>query len=123
MESAIESVWNKLYSNNPKIQAFAVAKDASVIWQTANWNPAAEIGTIMNSVAHVSSTISLGGVSYSRISSDSDSYVASAGASGNLLITRVQGNLWMLAWAASNADPDLSIIDLKKAALDLLKRI
>lgn len=123
MESAIESVWNDLYTNNSKIQAFAVVRNASVIWQTANWNPAAEIGAIMSSVNHASPTLSLGGMTYNRTSSDSDSYIASAGNNGHVLITRMQSDLWMLAWAASNADPDLSLIDLKKAAIDLLKKI
>ncbi len=124
MESVIDAVWKELYSCNPKIQAFAVIQDTSVIWQTANWNPAAEADGIMHAIITAAPSLTVGGVAYDRSKSDSDSYIASSPLNdGHVLSTRVHGDLWLLAWVSPSGDPDLSLIDLKKAALDMMDKV
>ncbi|MFQ5834134.1 MAG: hypothetical protein ACE5H4_15625 [Candidatus Thorarchaeota archaeon] len=125
MDQTIENEWNLLYANNPKIQAFAVLKDGEIIWVTQNW------GGIVDAAADLAEaptaekgSIEIGGVKYKTVSSSSDTLVATAGKEqGHLLMALVEGNIWLIAWATSDSVPELTIVDLGKTAIQLIRRL
>ncbi len=120
MSLVIGNEWNLLFASNPKLHAFAVAKDGSIIWQTDNWNLVEDIDGILQSVQESSSQVSAGGVKYARVSSSDSSYAATAAQNkGHLLLVRIDENSWAIAFAAPSAVPDLAIIDVKKTAIQL----
>ncbi|UCE09402.1 MAG: hypothetical protein JSW61_10555 [Candidatus Thorarchaeota archaeon] len=120
MEAIIDGVWQILYSNNPKIQAFAVSKDSKVIWQTSNWDPSKQIGDLLAAVDSAASSVTLNKVTYDRVSSNVTSYVSSNGkGQGHLLMARVEKGVWLIAWATPESVPELAAVDLQKTAIDL----
>lgn len=119
MESAIDKAWNSLYHNNPKFQAFAVSTDSKVIWQTSNWNLVGEIERIHDSL-RTGSNITLGDTEYSTVINDEHHYVGTAGdKNGHLMMARVIGDTWVIAWVDESAVPDLTIVDLEMTAIGL----
>jgi hypothetical protein len=112
--------WNLLFANNPKIHAFAVAKDGVVIWQTENWNLVEEIEVILKAADKDSSTLTTGGVKYKRVVSSDDSYIATADDDkGHLILVLIDESSWAIAFAAPTAVPELAIIDIRKTVLQL----
>ncbi|MDF1538765.1 MAG: hypothetical protein P1Q69_07670 [Candidatus Thorarchaeota archaeon] len=114
---SISDTWTYLYSNNPKIQAFAVSEDSKIIWQTDNWNLVGDIETIVETCAIGGPSVTISGVAYKTIHSTEDSYYASSDDKGHFLMVRVekQTNSWLLAWTLPDSIPDLTLIDLKYA--------
>jgi hypothetical protein len=124
VEAVIESMWQILYSNNQKIQAFAVTKDSVVVWQTSNWNPAESVGSVLDAVTSAGASVTLNKVKYDRISSNAHSYVATNGqGQGHFLTAQVEKGVWLLAWATPDSTPELAVVDLLKTAVDLRGQI
>jgi len=120
LESAISRQWYQLYENNPKIQAFAVAKDGVIAWQTENWDLLEDIKSIVEAPKKAAGNVSAGGVKYKRVRSAKDFYIGSAGSDkGHLLIVKINDSSWAVAWAESSAVPELTIIDVTKATIHL----
>jgi len=120
LSSTIGHEWVQLYANNPKIQAFAVAEEGAIIWQTENWNLVEDVSNIMKTLSDDRSKVTVGGVKYNRILSSIDSYIATADdEKGHLLIVKIDDGSWAIAFASPHAVPELSIIDLKKSAIQL----
>jgi hypothetical protein len=112
--------WNLLFANNPKIHAFAVAKDGAIIWQTENWNLVEDIEGILKAADKDSSNVSSGGVKYKRVSSTDDSYIATADDDkGHLILVLIDESSWAIAFAAPTAVPELAIIDIRKTVIQL----
>ncbi|MFW9806205.1 MAG: hypothetical protein ACFFFK_05700 [Candidatus Thorarchaeota archaeon] len=120
MALVIGHEWNLLFANNPKIHAFAVAKDGTVIWQTDNWNLVEDIESILKAADKDESKITTGGVTYKRIASSDDSYIATADDNkGHLILVLIDENSWAIAFAAPSAVPELTIIDVRKTVIQL----
>lgn len=120
MTLVIGHEWNLLFANNPKIQAFAVAKHDAIIWQTENWNLVEDIEGILEAANKDSSKVSTGGVTYKLVTSSDDSYIATADDDkGHLILVLIDENSWAIAFAAPTAVPELTIIDIKKTVLQL----
>jgi hypothetical protein len=120
LSSTIGNEWNQLYSNNPKIQAFAVVKEGAIIWQTENWDLVDDSKGIMKAVLSEKSKISIGGVKYNRVSTSDDSYIATADNNqGHILVVMIDENVWAIAFAIHTAVPELSVIDVQKTAVEL----
>lgn len=116
----IDEEWEKLYTSNPKIQAFAVCKPSEVIWMTSNWNVVPELKDIVNAPENESPSISVGGVVYHRVYSTPDSYIASSeNNQGHLLIYLIELKIWAVAWATHDSIPELTITDLAMTATKL----
>ncbi len=122
MSSRIEDIWSSLYASNPKIKALAVIESSSVVWQTSNWNLVEDGPTIVEMANSGAPTIMQGGMEYSHLESSEDYYVATAGEKGHLLISNVDKNRSMVAWAAPDSDPELAIVDLQYYAISLCKQ-
>ena len=120
MTLVIGHEWNLLFANNPKIHAFAVAKDGAVVWQTENWNLVEEIDAILKAADKDASKVTCGGVSYKRVISSDDSFIATADDDkGHLILVLIDENSWAIAFAAPTAIPELAVIDVKKTVLQL----
>jgi hypothetical protein len=119
LESSISRQWYQLYENNPKIQAFAVAKGEEIVWQTENWNLLEDIKQIVAAPNNSPGNVSAFGVKYKRVTSTSDTYIGSAANKGHLLIVRINEKSWAIAWAESTSVPELALIDLTKTAIHL----
>jgi len=120
LESAISRQWYQLYENNPKIQAFAVAKEGEIVWQTENWNLLEDIKSIIEAPQKAAGKVSAGGVKYKRVRSAHDFYIGSSGSDeGHLLIVKINDSSWAVAWAEPSAVPELAIIDMTKATIHL----
>ncbi|MBY8997545.1 MAG: hypothetical protein KGD60_07425 [Candidatus Thorarchaeota archaeon] len=120
MTLLIGQEWNLLFTNNPKIHAFAVAKDGAIIWQTENWNLVEEIDGILKAADKDASKVSTGGVTYKLVTSSDDSYIATADDDkGHLILVLIDENSWAIAFAAPTAVPELAVIDIKKTAIQL----
>jgi len=120
MESAISQQWYQLYTNNPKIQAFAVAKGDEVVWQTENWNLLDDIKQIVRAPKEETSKVSVAGVKYKRVASPLDTYLGTAAeGKGHLLVVRINERGWAIAWAESTSVPELALVDLAKTAIHL----
>lgn len=120
MESAISRQWYQLYTNNPKIQAFAVAKGDQVVWQTENWNLLDDIKQIVKAPKEEASKVSVGGIKYKRIASTLDTFLGTApDGKGHLLMVRINEGGWAIAWAESTSVPELALVDLAKTAIHL----
>jgi hypothetical protein len=123
VESAISRQWYQLYENNPKIQAFAIIRGEEVVWQTNNWDLLKDIKQIANAQKEAPAKVSISGVTYKRVTSNQDSFIASAGNKGHLLMVRINGNGWAVAWAESTSVPELALIDLTKTAIHLSRDV
>ena len=124
MESAISRQWYQLYENNPKIQAFAVAKEGEIVWQTENWNLLEDIKSIIEAPGKAAGKVTAGGIKYKRVRSAQDFYIGSGGSDeGHLLIVKINNSSWAVAWAESSAVPELAIIDITKTAIHLKSNI
>ena len=120
MESAISRQWYQLYTNNPKIQAFAVAKGDEVVWQTENWNLLDDIKQIVRAPNEETSKVSVAGVKYKRVASTRDSFLGTAAdGKGHLLVVRINERGWAIAWAESTSVPELALVDLARTAIHL----
>lgn len=120
MESAISRQWYQLYEHNPKIQAFTVVNNGTIVWQTENWNLLEDIKSIIQAPETAADKVSANGVKYKRVKSAKDFYIGTAGSDeGHLLIVKINDSSWAIAWAESSAVPELTIIDLTKTAIHL----
>jgi hypothetical protein len=120
MESAISRQWYQLYTNNPKIQAFAVAKGDEVVWQTENWNLLDDIKQIVRAPKEETSKVSVAGVKYKRVASTLDTFLGTAAdGKGHLLVVRINERGWAIAWAESTSVPELALVDLATTAIRL----
>ncbi|NWF94968.1 MAG: hypothetical protein HXY34_02400 [Candidatus Thorarchaeota archaeon] len=124
MESTIGATWEALYSNNPKIQAFAVCRGSEVLWQTSNWDVVADAASLARAQEEDPSEISVSGIRYKKVSSGIDfSVFTSDKGQGHLLMSMVEGDLWLVAWASADSIPDLAVIDLSRCAVSLIGKL
>jgi hypothetical protein len=64
--------------------------------------------------------VTTGGVTYKRVSSSDDSYVATADDNkGHLILVLIDEHSWAIAFAAPSAVPELAIIDIRKTTINL----
>jgi hypothetical protein len=97
-----------------------VAKEGAVIWQTDNWNLVDEIDGILKAADKDASKLTTGGVTYHRVFSSNDAYIATADdAKGHLILVLIDEDSWAIAFAAPSAVPELTLIDIKKTAIQL----
>lgn len=120
MSSVIDAAWNALYEANPKIQALAVWKENEIIWQTQNWNLVDISEELIKAPEISAQSVTISGVVYHMIASTTEAYLASAkGDKGHFIMAKTANSIWLMAWLKSDAVPELALIDLTYAALNL----
>ncbi len=118
MGSIIEDEWAKLYSSNPRVQRFAVCVESLIVWQTGNWDLVHDISDLAQAPKDAADSVNVNGVTYRRISSSSDSYVATADSNqGHFLMASIDRTAWLLGWATPESIPELAVIDLARSAI------
>ncbi|MBD3406029.1 MAG: hypothetical protein GF411_07895 [Candidatus Lokiarchaeota archaeon] len=121
MDDIINQEWQYLYSYNPKIKAFCVCKGSEVIWQTSNWDLVSDAPTIIRAPRESAQKVVVNGVTYNRVDSNAERYIASAtGDQGHLIVALIELDNWAIAWATSDAVPELAGIDLAYSAIQLV---
>ena len=124
MDMTIDNEWKLLYSHNPKIQAFAILKDAKIIWQTSNWDLVSVSIELANAPGSAAPSVTINAVQYNRIKSSPQSYIATADKNqGHLLMAEVEKDTWAVAWATADSVPELTLVDLSKSAIQLMRRL
>ncbi len=124
IDSVISHAWEQLYANNSKIQAFAVCRGSTVIWQTSNWDLVPVAEEIVQAPQDAAPYVTINMVKYMRVMSGPDFYVSTAeGGQGHFMMSLVEGNLWLVAWATADAIPELAVVDLGRTALSLIGRL
>ncbi|MGD9382261.1 MAG: hypothetical protein PVI03_07440 [Candidatus Thorarchaeota archaeon] len=124
MDMTIDNEWKLLYSHNPKIQAFAILKNGEIIWQTSNWDCVPAAAALTDAPPSARESVEIGGVNYRRITSSQESYIATADKDqGHLLMARIEVGIWAIAWATHDSIPELTLIDLSKAAVQFMRRL
>lgn len=121
--SSIENSWTLLYENNSKIGAFAVCKNNRIIWQTNNWNLADDTQQLCKAFDNDAPAIVIEGKPYIQVDAQSDYYIASAKKNGHILMCRVEVGIWLVAWAKTESEPELAIVDLARTALTLKNQL
>jgi hypothetical protein len=120
MSTTIDEEWKRLYTNNPKLQAFAVCKSSEVIWMTSNWNILPDLKNIVNAPSNNLPSITVSGVVYYRVDSTPESFIASSRDNqGHFLMYLIELKTWAVAWAAPDSIPELAITDLAMTATKL----
>jgi hypothetical protein len=120
MSTTIDEEWKRLYTNNPKLQAFAVCKSSEVIWMTSNWNIVPDLKNIVNAPSNNLPSITVSGVVYYRVDSTPESFIASSRDNqGHFLMYLIELKTWAVAWAAPDSIPELAITDLAMTATKL----
>lgn len=124
MEADIERVWSTLYTNNPKIQAFAVARGSTIVWQTSNWDLVFEAESLVSAPPSAASSVKVNGLTYRRVSSSPEFYVSTADKNqGHFIMALVDESTWLMAWATADSAPELTVIDLGRAAISLIGKV
>ncbi|RDE10739.1 MAG: hypothetical protein C4K49_12930 [Candidatus Thorarchaeota archaeon] len=123
MSTVIDEEWKNLFQNNPKIQAFAVCRDGTILWQTSNWSLVEDGRELTTAAETAAASILANGVKYSRIASSPGSYVATSQNNGHFLMALVEGKTWLMAWATADSVPELAAIDVSRTALKLIGRL
>ena len=119
---AIGRQWYQLYENNPKIQAFAVINEETVLWQTDNWNLVDTIDAILEACITNKSKLEVAGVSFTTMKASDDHFIATSGDQGHFLMAKAnhRDNTWIMVWTSADSDPELAIIDLRYVATKMV---
>jgi hypothetical protein len=78
-----------------------------------------DIKSIVEAPVKASGHVSVVGVKYKRVRSAKDFYIGSSDSNGHLLIVQITDSSWAIAKADASAVPELTIIDITKAAIHL----
>ena len=116
---SISEIWSNLYSNNSKLQAFAVVENSKIVWQTDNWNLVDAVEHIMDVCTNAKNSLKVADIGYTTVRASEDSYIASSSDNkGHFLMARTHQNheIWLMVWATADSNPELAIIDLMYAA-------
>ena len=124
VSTVVSDEWKSLFQSNPKLQAFAVCKDGSIVWQTSNWDLVSEAQNLARAPETAAPFVYANKIKYSRTASSQESYIGTSGGNkGHFLMALVQGKTWVMASAAVDSIPELAIIDLSRTAVRLIDKV
>lgn len=107
------------------VQAFGVITTAGqVLWQSNNWDLTADAAQLGRAVGSSAASVIQNQVKYSTIRTTPDSLVArNVQGSGILVLAKIEGDKFVVAWAAAEAAPDGIYVDVDRAAKSLKGKI
>jgi hypothetical protein len=126
MSDPVLDAYTKAYNDSGKmIQAFGVITgDGQVLWQSENWDLSAEAKTLVSAVTSRAASVMQNEVKYSTLRTSPESLVArNTGGNGTLVLAKIEGDKWVVAWAAKEAAPDGIYVDIDRAAKSLKGKI
>jgi hypothetical protein len=126
MSDPVMDAYTKCYNDSGNmVQAFGViTTSGQVLWQSNNWDLTADAAQLGAAVASGAASVIQNQVKYSTIRTTPDSLVArNVQGSGLLVLAKIEGNKFVVAWAAAEAAPDGTYVDVDRAAKSLKGRI
>jgi len=122
MSDPVLDAYTKAYNDSGKmIQAFGVITgDGQVLWQSENWDLSAEAKSLVSAVTSRAASVIQNEVKYSTLRTSPESLVArNTSGNGTLVLAKIEGDKWVVAWAAKEAAPDGIYVDIDRAAKSL----
>jgi len=126
MSDPVMEAYTQAYNaSGQMVQAFGVIKaDGAVLWQSNNWSLEADAKELVSAVNKQAASITQNQVKYSTMRTSPESLVArSIHGNGILIMARIEGDTWVVAWAAPDAAPDGVYVDVDRAAKALKGKI
>ncbi|UCH04529.1 MAG: hypothetical protein JSW05_13390, partial [Candidatus Thorarchaeota archaeon] len=95
-----------------------------VLWQSQNWNLVEDAPQLGRAVSTGASSVVQNQVKYSTLRTTPDSLVArNVQGNGLLVLAKIEGDKFVVAWAAAEAQPDGTYVDVDRAAKSLKGKI
>jgi hypothetical protein len=119
MGDPVMDAYTKAYNDSGKtIQAFGVVTGSGqVLWQSDNWDLSADAKGLVSAVTSRAASVVQNQVKYSTLRTSPESLVArNTGGNGTLVLAKIEGDKWVVAWAAKEAAPDGIYVDVDRAA-------
>ena len=107
-------------SSGNMVQAFGVITEGGqVLWQSNNWDLSADASGLISAVKSRSPA-----VTQNNVRSTPESLVArNVQGNGILILAKIEGDKWVVAWSAPDAQPDGVYVDVDRAAKALKGKI
>ncbi len=118
--------YTKAYNDSGQmVQAWGVITTAGqVLWQSNNWDLTADAPQLAQAITRGATSVTQNMVKYSVLRKTDDSLVAkNMQGNGILILARIEGPKWVVAWASPDAQPDLVYTDVDRAARTLKGKI
>jgi hypothetical protein len=126
MSDPVMDAYTMAYNNSGNmIQAFGVITEGGqVLWQSNNWDLTADVNGLISAVKSRSPAVTQNNIRYSTMRSTPESLVArNVQGNGILIMAKIEGQKWVVAWSAPDAQPDGVYVDVDRAAKTLKGRI
>ncbi|MHA2207793.1 MAG: hypothetical protein ACXABV_01360 [Candidatus Thorarchaeota archaeon] len=126
MSDPVMDAYTQAYnSSGNMVQAFGViTASGQVLWQSNNWDLQADAAQLGRAVSSGAASVIQNQIKYSTIRTTPDSLVArNVGGNGTLVLAKIEGEKFVVAWAAAEAAPDGIYVDVDRAAKTLKGKI
>jgi hypothetical protein len=126
MSDPVMDAYTQCYnSSGQMVQAFGVVTaGGNVLWQSNNWDLSADAAALVSSASSGAASVTQNQVKYSTLRTSPESLVArNVQGSGILILAKIDGDKWVVAWAAAEAAPDGVYVDVDRAAKSLKGKI
>ena len=126
MSDPIMDAYTQCYNaSGQMVQAFGVVTaGGQVLWQSNNWDLTADAAALVRSASSGGPSVTQNQVKYSTLRTSPESLVArNVQGSGILILAKIDGDKWVVAWAAAEAAPDGVYVDVDRAAKSLKGKI
>ncbi|NHI83877.1 MAG: hypothetical protein EAX81_06220 [Candidatus Thorarchaeota archaeon] len=126
MSDPVMDAYTQAYNDSGNmVQAFGViTTSGQVLWQSNNWDLTADAAQLGKAVGSGAASVMQNQVKYSTIRTTPDSLVArNVQGSGILVLAKIEGDKFVVAWAAAEAAPDGIYVDVDRAAKSLKGKI
>ncbi len=126
MADPVMEAYTQAYNDSKEmVQAFGViTTSGNVLWQSDNWDLAEDAAALGSAVKNNATSVVQNQVKYSTLRTTPDSLVArSVSGNGILVLAKIEGEKFVVAWADPNASPDGIYVDVDRAAKALKGKI
>ena len=126
MSDPVMDAYTQCYNaSGQMVQAFGViTASGQVLWQSQNWDLVEDAPQLGRAVSTGASSVVQNQVKYSTLRTTPDSLVArNVQGNGLLVLAKIEGDKFVVAWAAAEAQPDGTYVDVDRAAKSLKGKI
>lgn len=126
MADPVMEAYTQAYNDSKEmVQAFGViTTSGNVLWQSDNWDLAEDATALGSAVKNNATSVVQNQVKYSTLRTTPDSLVArSVSGNGILVLAKIEGEKFVVAWADHSASPDGIYVDVDRAAKSLKGKI
>jgi hypothetical protein len=126
MADPVMEAYTQAYNDsNEMVQAFGIiTTSGNVLWQSDNWDLTEDAAALGSAVKSSATSVVQNQVKYSTLRTTPESLVArSVSGNGILVLAKIEGEKFVVAWADPNASPDGIYVDVDRAAKALKGKI